>query len=805
MLPNTSIFKRSGSFCVRLIAPGLQTRFSLLKGIFLLFVLTLFNLAAIGSWAADLKEELNSPEIPWHITADELSYDDQTKIYTARGNVLITKADKTISADLIRFDHQNMKVFASGHVVVSTGSDVIAADSLTLDMTTEQGHISNGSFYTSRGNFHLRSDDLQKIDKDTYRAKKASVTTCDGETPDWKITGRNLKVTIEGYGTAYHAAFWIKKVPVLYSPWIGFPVKIKRQTGLLAPQISYSSRKGYQYNQPLFWAISKNSDATFYWHHMTERGNKFGAEYRYALTHDSKGTTMFDYLDDRQIDDTTGKDGTGSDATDWGYQEDEGDDILRLNTDRYWFRTKNDQELPWRFNAVLDMDVVSDQDYLNEFKRGYTGFQFTRNYYNKTFGRDIDDYDEDIRLNRFNINRSWSRYNMNAEVRWYDDVVTRVEDEPDTTVQQLPFVQFKGSKQTVFKTPFMFDLKSEYTHFYRESTTTTNSVTQDHRVDIYPRVYLPMNLGYLFTFEPSAGLRETVWNIQAYETLPADEKEHEFQNREMYDIQLDLKSEIYRIFRGGQDANPLKHTLTPRVTYNYIPDYNQEAYPDFDDIDRIEHTNEIDYSISNLFIIRRPMLQSNSSQGDKPAYRYHQIARFDIGQSYDFIEAYETDPENWENGETQEPFSPVSVKLEFTPEYYFSLSADAEWSIYDNEAVSHNISTAISDRRNDRLYVEHRYTLETDEDSEDGINSFFGEASLQVTRPLALYTRYEHDFFSDKELETSFGILYDAQCWTLDLRYTRDEDEIIYSFEIQLYGIGGIGSGIEHDDVESRF
>ena len=36
---------------------------------------------------------------------------------------------------------------------------------------------------------------------------------------------RNLNVTIEGYGYAYHAAFWVKNIPIFYSPWIGFSHK----------------------------------------------------------------------------------------------------------------------------------------------------------------------------------------------------------------------------------------------------------------------------------------------------------------------------------------------------------------------------------------------------------------------------------------------------------------------------------------------------------------------------------------------------------------------------------------------------
>lgn len=772
-----------------------------MMGIRAFLIALLLTLPSSWAWAEDPIETLNDPDIPWHIVADELSYDDEAKVYIAEGDVQITKADKKITADRIRFDHENMQVEANGNIKVTSGDDKISADSLSFDLDKEQGRVSNGKLYIEQNNFHIWSSDLRKTGDATYQAEKASVTTCDGDQPDWKITGRDLNVTIEGYGYAYHAAFWIKNIPVLYSPWIGFPVKTKRQTGLLTPRAGYSNRKGYEYSQPFFWAINDSSDATLYWHAMTERGHKFGAEYRYALSPFSKGATMFDYLDDRRIDSATGDDSGGRD---WGYEEDGGDDILRTNSDRYWFRTKNNQELPGNFNALLDMDIVSDQDYLTDFKRGHTGFRETRSYYNNGFGRDLDDYNDNVRLNRFNVNRSWSRFNLNAEVRWYDDVVARTQDQEDTTPQRLPFIQFTGSKQAVGKTPFLFDLDSSYTHFYREAApTTSNGVTQDHRLDVHPRMYLPMDLGPYLSFEPSLGLRETVWNVQAYDTPPADSDKGEFQHREMYDIGADMSSEVYRIFNIGQ--NRLKHTVTPRITYLYVPDEDQTAYPEFDSIDRIEAENKITYSFTNLFVMRLPDFSDIEQQEGGQTHRYHQVARFDIGQSYDINEARENDPLEWKNGETQEPFSPIFTRLDITPEQYFKLSSTADWSVYDYQMESHNLSARLSDRRSDSLALEHQYTRETDPVEEDGVNSIAVEGTLRVTRPLSLTARYERDLYTENDLETSFGILYASQCWSLKLGYTKDVDEIMYSFEIHLKGIGGIGTGIEHDDIAAGF
>jgi len=778
----------------------MQTALAILQCMQILLIALLLVGPLSSARAEDLNKTLNEPDLPWHIVADQLSYDDQAKVYIAEGDVEITKADKKITADNIRFDHENMRVEASGNIVVFSGEDKISADSLTFDLDKEQGQLSNSRIFLKRNNFHIWTSDLEKTGPETYEAEKATVTTCDGDKPDWKITGRDLNVTIEGYGYAFHAAFWVKNIPIFYSPWVGFPVKTKRQTGLLTPRAGYSNRKGYEYSQPFFWAINQSSDATLYWHAMTERGNKFGVEYRYSLSPLSKGTTMFDFLDDQRIDSVTGDDEEGND---WGYEEDDEDDILRTNSDRYWFRTKNNQELPDNFNALLDLDIVSDQDYLTDFKRGHTGFQETRRYYDSAFGRDLDEYNDTVRLNRFNVNRSWSRFNLNAEVRWYDDVVARTQDLDDTTVQRLPFIRFTGSKQAVGNTPFLYDLDTSYTYFYRETTTTSNSVTQDHRFDIHPRLYLPLNLGPYLSFEPSLGLRETMWKIQAYDTPPQDSDEDQFLHREMYDVGAVLSSEVYRIFNTAKHR--LKHTMTPRINYSYIPDEDQTDYPEFDSIDRIEPENEITYSLTNLFVLRGLDKRAMEQQDDGPVYQYHQIVRFDIGQTYDIREAREDDPLEWNNGETQEPFSPIYARLDITPEQYFRLSATADWSIYDHEMESRSISAYLSDRRGDSLGLTHQFTRETDSASEDGVDSFAAEGTLQVTRPLSLTARYERDLYTDNDLETSFGILYASQCWSLNLAYTKDVDEIIYSFEIKLNGLGSIGTGIAQDDITSSF
>jgi len=762
---------------------------ALSRGICALYLLLLPY--GIG-WGQNLDSVLGDTQFPWHITADELSFDETRQVYTATGNVVISKMNKQITADTVHFDHKKMEALAQGHVVMSVGRDLITADSLQIDLETEKGVLHNGSVFLHRENFHIQGSEIVKTGKESYHVDKASLTTCDGEKPAWKITGRNLNVTIEGYGYADHAVFWVKDIPVFYTPFIAFPVKSKRQTGLLPPQFGTSSRKGIEYNQPLFWAINDSMDATFYDHYMDRRGNKLGAEFRYVTSPLTKGTLMLDYLEDKKEDD-----GKNSNH-DWGYDDylentnvPDGD-VLRPNQNRYWFRMKHDQELPWHLSAKVDLDIVSDQDYLKEFKSGYTGYNDTKDYYNGKFNRNIDDYNDPIRLNRLNLNRNWSAFGLNAELRWYDNVISRQQENRDTTVQRLPFIQFNAPKQQLGSSLFYGAMANEYTYFYRENTDTENRVTQDHRFDIHPRVYLPLSWKNYFTLEPSMGFRGTYWQVIDHED-PLDNRDNDKTfHREMIDYQLDLSTQVYNILHTDDNRiDRYKHTIIPRIFYTYIPEKNQSSYPDFDAKDRIQKENQLIYSLTNLLTYRSKLkkIKSVEEETPDPTFNYQQFLYFYLEQSYNFNDTYEDNTSGWGYKETRNSFSPVYGRLELRPGKYISLITDAEWSTRE-KLISHNFWTTLWDRRGDRLTVGHGYRQEISDFNQGGYQSVHAELLITMTEALSATAKYERDLYKNNNTLTSIGARYKAQCWSFKLTATQEEEEKKFDFMIGFRGLG---------------
>jgi LPS-assembly protein len=756
-----------------------------------IITLTFFPLISGTVYAAGLQDRLldKGTRIPWHFNADEMTFDQKTNQYIAKGNVVISKKDRKLTADFVRLDQKTNDAVAIGKVMMIVGDDVLTGDRMEINLQSETGVIYSGTVFFKENHFYIKGDKIQKIGKNSYSGDNVSITTCDGESPDWKVTARHLEVTIEGYGKASHAALWAKKMPVLYSPYLMFPLKRKRQTGFLAPGFGYSDRKGFEYTQPFFWAVNDWSDATFYSRYMAERGLMGGAEYRYLLTEDSKGMATFNYLNDDKIDDET-----ENSSQDWGYTE---DDELRPNPERYWFTTKADHELPYDFSAKLDIDVASDQDYLYEFRDGFMGFNKHNDYYYDEFGRDLDEYDDTTRKNSLTVNKTWSDYSLYGKALWYDDIIQRRWKDRNDTLQSLPLIGFEASKQRIVKSAFFWELESTYNNFYRENGTT------GQRADLYPRVSLPFKIKRFVTIEPSVAVRGTLWQIGEWDEDGDDDEDEDkddvkeivdrddFFNRGLYDIGLDISSEVYRIIDLKKfNVEKIKHIIRPNIHYEFTPEEDQEDYPDFDDIDRIDKENEITYSITNTFVSKskadlggRPTTEDD----DIPIYTYHQFLRFLIEQKYDFNEADEDEDDG-------EPFGPIRFEVELEPNDYLAFEADTEWSVYDSKFVNYNFSAELSDKRNDRLEFEYRFT--DNGDGEDDVDDQYISLELlvNITNALSVYADYEAELEDEEDIETRLGLIYRSQCWSLSFSYIDQPEDSKLAFMLNLYGLGGIGA-----------
>jgi LPS-assembly protein len=758
-----------------------------------LFILCLPAIAQAAD-GAGLRLAPLDPQLPWTIEADRVRYDQSRDEYMADGNVVIAKMDRSISADRIRYSQQTMMIYAEGRVTVTSGADVLSGSYLEFDMESEKGYLDDGVIFIKENNYHLQGDRIDKVGADVYTIDRGAITTCDGSPPDWKISGRDIKVHDDGSGSAWNALVYVRDVPLLYFPYVSFPARNQRQSGFLFPEFGITQRKGVFYSQPFYWAIDDQSDATFYLEYMSERGVKPGLEYRYYLTRDAKGAVMFDFLHDDKNDN-----GAGDSNKDWGY-EDNGGTFLRPNHERYWFRMSHYNPLPGGAMGRLDLDIVSDQDYLRTFKKGYMGFDETSAFFQKLFGRVLDDYDDPVRRNQLVISKAWSGFSLDAGTILYDDT-NKGQNWKDVT-QRLPVVRFSAPKRTLADGPFMYNLSSEYDNFWRERGFGVQ------RMDVWPRIYYPYFLPPYLTIEPSVGFRQTVWD--QYQTEDSDTwSDDGYFHRELYDARLVVGTYIYNTYDvDGERLKRIKHRVMPEVTYTYVPEADQDNLPNIDSRDRIENRSRIGYSLTNTLTskLRRPS-KNQADQGEdlqSPAtdsvegYDYRDVLRWKIAQYYDVARHVQ-------------PFSPLVSKLTLAPEEDISLDHEVAYNTYTDQVDRFNLSMRLGAKKKDHLSIGYRYARNTSLEErnpeyeygqiiepeqttqQQRINQIYTESRVGLTDRFSLIASYGRDLVFDRNSSYGLGFIYESQCWALETVFGLAEEDIGLSMRIRLKGIGDFG------------
>ncbi|MDZ7699927.1 MAG: hypothetical protein U5R49_24375 [Deltaproteobacteria bacterium] len=204
-------------------------------GILLLCVLMIPHVLMAEGLLSSM-DALKSDESPWKLSADRLTYIAKDETYIAEGHVVISKANQALYTAYAAYNVPTGIVKLSGGLRLETNGDTLTGKEGTFNLNTQTGRIVEGALFLKRNHYYITGKLLEKVGPDTYQVQECSVTTCDGAHPDWRITGSQIRVTIEGYGTVKHAAFRVKDLPIVYVPYMIFPAKTRRQTGLLPPE-----------------------------------------------------------------------------------------------------------------------------------------------------------------------------------------------------------------------------------------------------------------------------------------------------------------------------------------------------------------------------------------------------------------------------------------------------------------------------------------------------------------------------------------------------------------------------------------
>lgn len=238
---------------------------------------------------------------PVEIRAETLAVLDLGDLLEAQGQVGIRWEGYRLTADRVAYERGTGRAQARGEVVLEDpDGNVLRCSRLALDLDTQEGEVEDASLWIAREGYRVWGRRFQKTGPASYVVEDGGFTACDGTWPSWRVEARRLEVELEGYLVSRGAAFWVEGAPVVYTPYLIFPVKRERQSGFLIPRVGFTDRDGFLTGIRYYWAFADNADATLRLEYRARRGWTQGAELRYALAEGHEGVADASYLRDRK-------------------------------------------------------------------------------------------------------------------------------------------------------------------------------------------------------------------------------------------------------------------------------------------------------------------------------------------------------------------------------------------------------------------------------------------------------------------------------------------------------------------------
>lgn len=330
------------------------------------------------------------------LSAKKLELLQEGKKLLAQGDVIVEQKEFLLYAEEILYEPKgelmeirNFKFFDFVNNATFLG------DRAQLDMRHNELYSDRIFIYFKKEGYKIKAWGFSKNALNEYKAKRAIITTCqmDCESEDfpaWSFEVRDLVLTPEGYSSALSTLFRAKSLPLAYIPKtfflpkVSLPIFEPRKRGFLFPGLTQGNRFGLGFQISYFIPLTDQIDFTLSPLITTKRGILYDLENQFALKEDIKALFKMRYLRDT-------KKSTYA--------------LTSAPKDRYWISGKSDIVFSPNLDLHLDLDFVSDRDFLEEFNIGEGSFDRAKLLYLERFGRDIEDKSQDFRTSKI-----WLQY-----------------------------------------------------------------------------------------------------------------------------------------------------------------------------------------------------------------------------------------------------------------------------------------------------------------------------------------------------------------------------------------------------------
>ena len=243
--------------------------------------------AATGVWRCP--GAYASPAMPYPPDSDSSSFPlvvdaDTVTAFESRvdasGDVGIRQGNRSLTARDSTFDEAASRAHATGDVRYDERGFSVRGVRATVDFGTSEARVEDAEFVLADLQLHGRADRIDRRD-DVVELDSATLTSCPPGGAAWRIRARSIRLDGRALvATSRHARLQLGRVPVLYVPYLRFPIGSERTSGFLVPDI-YRGRDGIDVAAPYYVNLAPNYDATVTPRWIADRGFGLEAEVRH--------------------------------------------------------------------------------------------------------------------------------------------------------------------------------------------------------------------------------------------------------------------------------------------------------------------------------------------------------------------------------------------------------------------------------------------------------------------------------------------------------------------------------------------
>ncbi|MDZ7330552.1 MAG: putative LPS assembly protein LptD [candidate division KSB1 bacterium] len=595
-----------------------------------------------------------------HLTAGKITLDWDAHLITAEG------LPDTVYQKTGNPGDSVMTVIWRELPTLSDAGEVMNGFKMIYNYKTEKGRVIQGRT-EFEGGFY-RGESMKRVSDKIINISNGYFTSCDKEdVPHYHFRSRRIKVIMDDKVIAQPVVMYFNRIPVAALPFVVFPNKKGRVSGVLVPTYGESAKEGrFIRGLGYYWAASDYWDTALKVDYFDRAGWVFRGDVKYNVRYLLNGAVSGSFTHKDLI--------TGSRERRW--------DLI----------VNHSQIIDPTMSLAIYGQFISDQNFYRDFSSNF-----------------------DTRLNRrirsdATFSKSWpeKRLNLSANLSQEQDIQT---GQVSRTLPQLRFTVsqraiFGRSKQTISggfgssamrsrAEPTWYEsIYFSYNSSLQNSTTrggksangspfperTTRYISHNASLSMNtPRkIFGWLTLGQSLNYDERwyDRYRKNTFNPET-NTVKQDTVSGFAALRTFY-YSMNASTKIYGMFAPGiGKIQALRHVVTPNISFNYQPDFSDPRWGYFDTF--VDTTGKIikkekflDYVPSggrkNISFSLGNLFQMKTQDGDKEK-------KFDLF-TVNFSSAY-----NFEA--TSFKFSYLSTSFQASPSRNFNISMSATHDFYE--------------------------------------------------------------------------------------------------------------------------